>query len=181
MNNNDIQMTEGGDLALTDGDVFVTDSIKQAILIKLRWILGEWKFGPQFGVDYWNEVLVKKPNALHIQGIIRSEVMSVDGVKEVQDISLVISRRDRIGNLTFTAVVEDRDRYDREVEYWDHVRRGTDIIYTEEDGELVAMTRDGIKKGVFTIEDGDLILRENKALQMAVTFSLDGDLFATYL
>ena len=56
---NDLLMTMDGDLRITDHDISATDSIVQAIMIRLRWWFGEWKFGPGYGVKYFEHVLVK--------------------------------------------------------------------------------------------------------------------------
>ena len=41
----DLKLTPAGDLALApEGDVIITNSIAQAIRIRLRWFLGEWAF-----------------------------------------------------------------------------------------------------------------------------------------
>jgi hypothetical protein len=87
------------DLRLTrDGDLFVgpytgleiTDSVAQAITVRLRWFFQEWRFAPEFGVPYFEEILVKNPNKLRITQIIREEVLSVEEVEEVKDISVEI-------------------------------------------------------------------------------------------
>ena len=44
----DIQLDKNGDLAVSEtGDIFMTQSVKQAVLIRLRWIYNEWRLGPE--------------------------------------------------------------------------------------------------------------------------------------
>ena len=58
---NDLQMTREGDLYVNN-DIAVTDSIEQGIYIRLRWFFKEWKFGPDYGVKYFENIFVKNPN-----------------------------------------------------------------------------------------------------------------------
>lgn len=54
----DLLLDKDGDLYLTpNGDVSLTDSVRQAILIRLRWFLGEWKFNTSFGLPYFSQIL----------------------------------------------------------------------------------------------------------------------------
>lgn len=39
----DLLLDKNGDLVFTNGDVSFTDSVVQAITIRLRWFFGEWK------------------------------------------------------------------------------------------------------------------------------------------
>ena len=54
---NDLQMTREGDLYVNN-DIAVTDSIEQGIYIRLRWFFKEWKFGPDYGVKYFENIFV---------------------------------------------------------------------------------------------------------------------------
>lgn len=45
----DLRLTEDGDLYITeDGDVQFTDSVLQAIKIRLKWFLGEWRINTTY-------------------------------------------------------------------------------------------------------------------------------------
>ena len=47
----DLKLNESGDLEVNDfGDVMLTQSVRQAVLIRLRWLFGEWRFAPEAGV-----------------------------------------------------------------------------------------------------------------------------------
>ena len=83
----DILLTNDGDIMVTDtGDVKLTESIRQAVLIRLRWFFAEWRFNPQAGFPYFEEVFIKNPNIPKIKGLLRSEVMSVDILSEAQSV-----------------------------------------------------------------------------------------------
>ena len=52
----DLRLTEDGDLYITeDGDVQFTDSVLQAIKIRLKWFLGEWRINTDYGMPYFDE------------------------------------------------------------------------------------------------------------------------------
>lgn len=80
----DIQLDKSGDLAVSQaGDIFMTQSVKQAVLIRLRWIFNEWRLGPEFGFRWFEDVLVKNPDTLKIKQLIREEILKVDEVVSV--------------------------------------------------------------------------------------------------
>ncbi len=90
-----------GDLVVNSkGDISITDSVAQAIVIRLKWFFNEWRFSPQYGVPYYEEILIKNPSDLRIMQIIREEVMSVDEVDEVTDIK-VTKQPNRTALITF--------------------------------------------------------------------------------
>ena len=77
----DIMLDENGDIKVSaTGDISLTKSIRQAILVRLRWIYNEWRLGPEFGFPWFEEVFVKNPNTAKIKSLIRDEIMKVDGV-----------------------------------------------------------------------------------------------------
>ncbi len=87
----DILLDDGGDLLLDDsGDIQFTDSTAQAIAIRLRWFAGEWKLGPDFGIPYYDEAFVKNPSQTLLEERIREAIESVEGVEEIEDLTLQI-------------------------------------------------------------------------------------------
>lgn len=77
----DIQLDKNGDLAVSEtGDIFMTQSVKQAVLIRLRWIYNEWRLGPELGFPWFEEVFVKNPNTFKIRQLIREEILKVNEV-----------------------------------------------------------------------------------------------------
>ena len=102
----DLLLTQNGDLALGElsHDISITDSVAQAIRIRLLWFFNEWRFSPDFGVPYFEEILVKNPNDLRIRQIIRDEVTSVDEVETCTNVQLQINA-DRTANISFYVTV----------------------------------------------------------------------------
>ena len=71
----DLLLTSEGDLAVVPKSfVNLTDSVAQAITVRLRWFFNEWRFAPQYGVPYFEEILIKNPNDLRITQIIREDI-----------------------------------------------------------------------------------------------------------
>lgn len=101
----DILLNRDGDLVINaTGNIEITDSVAQAIIIRLRWFFNEWRFAPQYGVPYFEEVLVKNPSDLRVRQIIRDEILSVEEVESVSRLDISI-RPDRKALIRFAAVV----------------------------------------------------------------------------
>ena len=104
----DILLTANGDLAVgKTGDIFITDSVRQAIRVRLRWFFQEWRLGPAFGIPYYEEILVKNPNDLRIKQIIRDEILTVEEVDDVRNIVLSVNTKTRAAVISFTVAVGD--------------------------------------------------------------------------
>lgn len=81
----DIKLNSSGDIEVSDlGDFCLTDSVLQAVKIRLRWIYNEWRLGPQYGFPWFEEVFVKNLNILKIRSLIRSEIIQVEGVTDAR-------------------------------------------------------------------------------------------------
>ncbi len=80
----DLALTESGDLALTaQGDLQITPSLRQAVQIRLNWFKAEWRLIPAYGMDYYGEILKKKPNLNRIKAVVRQAVLEVEAIEEV--------------------------------------------------------------------------------------------------
>lgn len=102
----DIKMTSSGDIFVSDsGDIALTESVRQAVLIKIKWILDEWRLGPDFGFPWYEEVLVKNPDLAKIRSLLRSAIMEVDGVVSAAVNEAVIDWQRRRLSAKFTFVV----------------------------------------------------------------------------
>ena len=100
----DLLLDKNGDLYLTlSGDISLTDSVRQAILIRLRWFLGEWKFNPTFGMPYYSRILIKNPSETVIEQLFREQILSVSEVIGVEECRAEINRRLRVCRVTFCA------------------------------------------------------------------------------
>jgi hypothetical protein len=101
----DILLTLDGDLAVDEnGDISLTDSVRQAVKIRLLWFFGEWRFAPRFGVPYFEDILVKSPNIGRIRRIVKREVESVDEVREARNISITVNSSTRRAVISFEVV-----------------------------------------------------------------------------
>lgn len=102
----DILLTPDGDLVIGEaGDISITDSVRQAIRVRLRWFLQEWRLGPEIGVPYYDEVLVKNPNSLRIQQLIRDEILTVEEVTDVHDVTFKMDSQARTAVIKYSASV----------------------------------------------------------------------------
>lgn len=103
----DLRLTEDGDLYITEnGDVQFTDSVLQAIKIRLKWFLAEWRINTNYGMPYYDEVFIKNPSTALIEDRIRTEILSIDGVQTVESISVVIDKTTRVANIQFKVVAQ---------------------------------------------------------------------------
>ena len=111
----DLKLDAGGDLELSAaGDISATDSIVQAVRIRLLWFFSEWRLGPGFGIPYFENILVKNPNEVKARHLIREAVMSVEGVTNVQGVGLSIDKKTRRATIT-VAFSTDEQTYKEEV------------------------------------------------------------------
>lgn len=114
---NDIQLTTDGDLYINDKfDIQATDSIAQAIRIRLRWFFAEWRFAPKRGVKYFEYVFVKRPNGQVITPMIKSIITGVDGVASVDSLSLEINKSTRRAVIKFAVTTTTRQKMNSEVD-----------------------------------------------------------------
>jgi hypothetical protein len=104
----DLLTTADGDLFVTEyGDISLTDSVRQAVRIRLLWFFEEWRFGPQFGIPYYEEILTKNPNLERIKRIIRDEAFSVDGVTDIRNIAIAVDKATRVASVSFEITVPE--------------------------------------------------------------------------
>ena len=100
----DLLLDKDGDLYLTpNGDISLTDSVRQAILIRLRWFLGEWIFNTSFGMPYYSQILVKNPSTAVIEQLFRQQILSVSEVIRIESLSVQIDKRLRKCHVKFKA------------------------------------------------------------------------------
>ena len=89
----DILLDDKGDLKLSEtGDIQFTDSVKQAIAIRLRWFQNEWKLGPELGIPYYEEAFVKNPSLVLLEDLMRDAILDVEEVTGVENLVLTLDR-----------------------------------------------------------------------------------------
>ncbi|MDR1558710.1 MAG: hypothetical protein LBS84_03235 [Clostridiales bacterium] len=105
----DILLDAEGDLKISEwGDISLTDSVRQAVRIRLLWFFNEWRFAPQYGIPYYEEILVKNPNLERIKSIIKTEAMSVDEVSAVRNVAITWDKSSRNALVAFDIVIDER-------------------------------------------------------------------------
>jgi len=102
----DIMLDKDGDIMISStGDISLTESVRQAILIRLRWIFAEWRLGPEYGFPWFEEVFVKNPDTDRIKQIIREKIMQVNNVKDADISDVVFDRAKRAASIRYTCKV----------------------------------------------------------------------------
>jgi hypothetical protein len=105
----DILLTKDGDISISEtGDITLTDSIIQAVRIRLLWFFEEWRFAPDYGISYYEEILVKNPNTEQIKRLVRDEVMTVNEVSDVKNITVSIDRKTRKATVSLEIVTAEK-------------------------------------------------------------------------
>lgn len=111
----DFKLDAKGDLEFSPvGDIAPTESIVQAVRIRLLWFFQEWRLGPVLGIPYFENILVKNPNEVKVRHLIREAVMSVEGVTNVQGVNLAIDKKTRQATI-IVAFSTDEDSFKEEV------------------------------------------------------------------
>lgn len=111
----DLKLDQSGDLELSDsGDISSTESICQAVRIRLLWFFEEWRLGPDMGFPYFEEVFIKNPSETKIRHLVRETVMEVDGVTDVESIEYSTDRRTRSATIA-VVFCTDEDTFREEV------------------------------------------------------------------
>lgn len=112
----DIQLTSNGDLFVNPqtGDIEITDSVAQAIRIRLLWFWQEWRLGTQYGVPYYEDVLVKNPSIIRIKQVIREAIMSVKEVSALKELEVEM-KDDRTCHISYVAAIPGAEDVSEEV------------------------------------------------------------------
>jgi hypothetical protein len=91
--------------------------VEQAIRIRLLWFWREWRLGPQYGIPYREDILIKNPSKLRVRQIFREAILSVEEVVDVVDLSADIDPATRILTVRYTARVKDGAQLSGEVRF----------------------------------------------------------------
>lgn len=88
-----------GDLKLVDGCLqLVTDVAEEAALeLRNRFLMakGEWFLDTRQGIPYLEFVFVKNPDLLLVRQLFREVILSVQGIKEIIDLSTTLDSKTR--------------------------------------------------------------------------------------
>lgn len=86
-----------GDIELTDdGDIQLENGFLQNARVSILWIAGEWRLGPDIGLPWFEEILVKNPDTELIRREILNSLLNIDGVEDADVDILEFNSRDRI-------------------------------------------------------------------------------------
>lgn len=101
----DILLDVNGDIYINPkSDIEITDSVAQAIRVRLLWFLGECALYPlDTGTDYFGSVLGKNINPLLAASEIRSQILLVEEVQEVVNVTIDADRKTRNAVIKYTA------------------------------------------------------------------------------
>lgn len=104
----DILLDRNGDILVSGtGDLTVSESVRQAVMVRLRWIYNEWRLGPELGFPWFESVLVKNPDKATIRQLIRSEIMKVEQVRDAAVTSFEFDHKERTARISYTITVGD--------------------------------------------------------------------------
>ena len=102
----DIMLDKDGDIKVSaTGDIFTTESVRQAVKIRLQWIYNEWRLGPEFGFPWFEEMFVKNPNIPKLRQLIRTEIMKVEEVTAAEVHTVEYDRKKRAATFKYTCSV----------------------------------------------------------------------------
>ena len=111
----DFKIDKTGDLEISEnGDISLTESICQIVDIRLKWIKNEWRLGPDFGLPYFEDILVKAPNIEFIGGLITAELLDIEGVTDAKIRKSEFDRKERKATFYISFTVEE-ELFEREV------------------------------------------------------------------
>jgi len=114
----DILLDKSGDIMIApDGDISMTESVRQAVAVRLRWIFGEWRLGPNMGFPWFEEVFVKRPNEPKIRRRLRTEILKVEGVKAAKVTAFDYDPAKRTARIAYTCTVAE-ETYREELTLW---------------------------------------------------------------
>ena len=100
----DLKLDSNGDLLFDGRNFFLTrttdESLAQRLKIKLSLFLGEYAFDTSVGVPWYQEVVGKKVSKSKIDAIIRKQVESTTGVKEILEFTSEVDASQRTYTIT---------------------------------------------------------------------------------
>nr|DAI16850.1 MAG TPA: Protein of unknown function (DUF2634) [Caudoviricetes sp.] len=103
----DIVLKDGDLYISKKGDILLKDSVRQKVQIKIRWILGEWKWNKEEGIDYFGSVFIKNPDVELLESTLREKIFEIDEVIDVKDIEVRIDNKSRKAVILYTVSTEE--------------------------------------------------------------------------
>ena len=106
----DILLNDSNEFVWVNGDLVMAtgiDAIRQHLIIRLRFFLGEWFQNRDEGIDYYGKILVKNPDIPLITGILNRVVRETPGVVSVDVFDLTYVPSTRSLRLSFSATCDE--------------------------------------------------------------------------
>lgn len=106
----DFLLNDSQELVFTNGDLVIAagiDAIRQHLMIRLRFFLGEWFQNRDEGIDYYGKILVKNPDIPLITGMLNRVVRETPGVVSVDVFDLTYVPSTRTLRLSFAATCDE--------------------------------------------------------------------------
>lgn len=108
----DLKLDANGDLDISTLDLQITsldgrDDLRQQIQIRLQFFQGEWFLNTDFGMPYFQTIFRKGITKDVVDNIIRQQVLAIDGVVAVENLTSTLNFRTRDYTCTFKAVCDD--------------------------------------------------------------------------
>lgn len=102
----DLALDDDGDITVSGGDLQLVsgaEAIVQAVRIRLQFFRGEWFLDTEAGVPYFQDVLVKSPDANVLQALFRNAILETPGVSAVNGLTLTFDRTNRSLSVSYRA------------------------------------------------------------------------------
>ena len=102
----DIALTaDGSDLDLTDNTLTLIEGVQrvtQNLLIRLRAFRGEWYLDRNFGLPFYEKILVKNPDGGLIRSLFKAVIIGTEDVLELTRFEAEFDSSTRQLSITFT-------------------------------------------------------------------------------
>jgi hypothetical protein len=99
----DILLTDDGDFDMSTGTLVMGVSLRDAIRMRLLWFKGEWFLNTDFGLDYFQRILVKKPVISLVTAMFRKCIAETPGVIKVNRIAVEYKQKERTFKVSYEA------------------------------------------------------------------------------
>lgn len=103
----DLLLDKEGDLFVDEnGEIYITSSVAQKILIRLKWFLSEWRWNKKEGLPYFEKLFIKNPDLDYFESAIRSKIFEVKEIIGVKEVSIKVNAKERQAIIKYVALTE---------------------------------------------------------------------------
>lgn len=100
------------DFSLVDG----LDQVAQNLAIRLRFFLGEWFLNINEGIPYYEFILVKAPNQIQVESLLKEEILNTKDVVELTGFTSSFDKSRRIFSVRFSCLCISGEELTKEME-----------------------------------------------------------------